>query len=998
VTRRALHLGLAAAAATLALATVAAPAFAEEQIGSLKTTLVEANAPLGSVAVSGIVAAAPSGETFTIEAGGGSTYTINASPSTTYSKAHPLPGEAANPPTLADVFSGDFVGVAGKVSATTVSATAVVISTPQAGGHPDLITSFELEDPGSPEAAQNVIFNAPTGVFGNPFAITHCSASDFALGQCPPNSQAGLITLRANYKGDSNYLLGTAPVYSIVPQAEEETARFSFVVPSLGIPIAIPVAVRTTGDYGLRFTVKDITQLTPLAAARLTLWGFPAAKDHQPERFSKGSPGNQPGCPGAEGPSCVVFPGAEASIEPQPLTDNPTICSGQAPTSTLEVETYADPQHRSKATSTYPPIDGCEREVFKPVLQASPTTHETDSASGLELDLAAPQFLTKAAAPSEIKAVIVTLPEGFTVNPDAADGQTECKAAQVNFGSEGPAECPDTSKIGTFSIGTPALPERLQGDVFIGEPKPGDQYRLYLTSHGFGINSKLVGSVKPNPLTGRLTAEFLNLPQAPFEDFQLHLFSGERGLMATPTHCTIHQVSAVFYPWNATQAEQTTSQSFGLTSGPHGGECPGQKLPFAPSLLAGTSNATAGAFSSFSLRLGREDGDQTLGKLDFTLPPGLIANLRGISYCPEAAIAAAAQAPGRSELSRPSCPASAEIGTSNVAAGPGTHPFHAYGRIYFAGPFQGAPLSLVAITPALAGPYDYGTVVVRVALHVDPLDAHVFADSETVPSIIGGIPLRMRSIQVNIDKPNFMIDPTNCDSHAIASQGIGSEGTIADFSSPFQAVNCATLPFKPKMTVRTLGGHKSTRRSVNPSLGFDLTTRPGDANVKSIAVTLSNALEIDQSHLGNICSEKELPATQCAGRQAIGTATTTTPLLDQPLAGPVYAVSGSGGLPRLAFLLGGQVNILPRADTKTVGGGRLQTTAPVIPDAPIGHFHFTLFGGKQGYLVNTRSICVHIPITEVAFTAQNGKKLTQKVKTKASCGRKKAKKSRHRRG
>ena len=206
------------------------------------------------------------------------------------------------------------------------------------------------------------------------------------------------------------------------------------------------------------------------------------------------------------------------------------------------------------------------------------------------------------------------------------------------------------------------------------------------------MNIKFVGSVFPNPVTGQLTAEFPNLPQAPFEDFQLHLFSGERALMATPTACTIYTVSAEFYPWNTTQAEQESSQTFGLDSGPHGTECPGQVRPFTPTLEAGTSNATAGAFSSFSLKLNREDGDQDLGKLNFTMPPGLTANLHGVTYCPEAAIAAAANTPGRTEQADPSCPASSEIGTTNVAAGPGTHPFHATGKIYIAGPFQGAPL------------------------------------------------------------------------------------------------------------------------------------------------------------------------------------------------------------------------------------------------------------------------------------------------------------------
>jgi hypothetical protein len=309
--------------------------------------------------------------------------------------------------------------------------------------------------------------------------------------------------------------------------------------------------------------------------------------------------------------------------------------------------------------------------------------------------------------------------------------------------------------------------------------------------------------------------------------------------------------------------------------------------------------------------------------------------------------------------------------------------------MYLAGPFKGAPLSVVAVTPALAGPYDYGVVVVRVALHVDPQTAQVSAVSDTVPSIIGGIPIRMRSIQVNIDKPSFTINPTNCSPFTVDSQGIGDQGTITDFSSYFHAVNCAGLGFQPKLTMRQIGGRKATRRAVNPTLQLDLLTRPGDANLKSITVTLSNAFEIDQRHLGNICSERELATTQCAGRTPIGRASTITPLLDHPLEGPVFAVSGSGGLPRLAFILDGQVDLLPRAETKTVAG-RLQTTAPVIPDAPIGHFSLTVFGGKTGYLINTRSLCAHVAFTKVAFGGQNGKTRTENVKVKAACPKKKS--------
>ncbi len=868
------------------------------------------------------------------------------------------------------------------------------MSTNLAGGHPDLVTSFELESPGEPEAAKNVIFNAPQGVFGNPNAIAQCTSVQFALYECSPDSQAGLITVYANYEGEAKKLLGTAPIYDLEPEPSQ-TALFAFIVPTVNIPIEIPVAVRTGSDYGLRFTVANITQQIPLAAAKLTLWGFPASPEHSSQRFGKGTEGEPAGCAGLATTACL---GAEIgpSVANNPLTDNPTTCTGQPLATSLEVQTYADPGNPSKATSSYPSIAECDREVFKPVLYGEPTSEATDSPAGLNIVLSDPQFEGQTASPSELKSATVTLPAGLTINPDAADGQSSCPDAEANFTSEGPANCPDNAKIGTFQIETPVLGGPLEGSIYIGEPKPGNQYRLFLTASGFGMNIKLIGSFQPNPATGQVTAYFENLPQAPFSEFALHLFSGERALMATPTVCTIYTTTAIFHAWNGTLPYQESDQIFGLQTGPDGGQCPGQIRPFTPSLEAGTSNPTAGAFSAFTLKLNREDGDQYLGKLNFTMPPGLTANLHGVTYCPEASIAAAATTAGKTEQLDPSCPASSEIGSSNVAAGPGSHPFHAYGKIYLAGPFQGAPLSLVAITPALAGPYDYGTVVVRVALHIDPTDAHVIADSETVPEIIGGIPIRMREIEVNIDKPNFMINPTNCSPSSVGSEGVGDQGTAVAFSSYFHPVNCFALGFEPKMSITQLGGHKDTSRSKDPSLAIELNTRPGDANIKSIAVTLPKAFEIDQRHLGNICDRTELAADHCAGRQPIGEAITETPLLEAPLKGPVYAVSGYGVLPHLAFILGGQVTLMPEAESSSVQNGRLKTVVPVVPDAPIGHFRFTLFGGAQGYLSNTQSLCSAMTPTTVEFNAQNGKTLTQQVKTKTSCGGMRAKRAKRR--
>ena len=872
----------------------------------------------------------------------------------------------------------------------------VTTTSTQAGGHPDLGLSFELDSPGMPESARNVIVDAPEGVFGNPNAIPKCNSEDFAYQRCATAAQAGIVTVHANYEGNPNKLLGTAPVYNR-DAVGDETALFSFIVPVLNIPISIPVKVRTATDYGLSFKVAELTQLAPLASADITFWGFPGDSSHNAERFPKGDLGSPAGCPELPDASCFGSTPTPVS-EFHPLIDNPSECTGAVLPVSIRVETYQDPSNPTTAQDTYPETTGCYKMAFDPVLLATPTSSQADSAAGFDMEMKAPQSLGEATTPSPIKSVVMTLPEGLTINPDAADGQRSCADADVHFDSEGPAQCPDNAKIGTFAVGSPALDDPLTGSIYIGAPLPGDQYRFFLVADGFGIHAKFLGSFRPDPVTGRVTVYLSDLPQVPFETFDAHLFSSDRGLMATPTRCGVYEVDANFFPWNSALPDQRSTQFFSIDKGPHGATCPGQNRPFHPRLAAGTRNPTAGAYSDFALQLDREDGDQFLGDLNFRMPPGFTGDLRGISYCPEAAIVAAAYRPGRSELLAPSCPASSQIGTTNVAAGPGTHPFHAVGRLYLSGPFKGAPLSLAAVTPALAGPYDYGTVVVRVALHVDPQTAQVFAASDTVPSIIGGIPIRMRSIRVSIDRPHFTLNPTTCSPLSVDSQGIGDEGTVASFSSYFHAVDCFKLGFKPKMKIRQLGGRKKTRRAKNPAIKLNLRTRSGDANISSIRVTLPSAFEIDQRHLGNLCSEKELTENQCAGRTAIGRATTRTPLLDQPLSGPVYAVSGSGGLPRLAFILNGQVNLVPRANTDTVKGGRLRTIAPVVPDAPIGSFALKIFGGKRGYLINTRDLCQHRPVVRVGYRAHNGRHLNQKVKMRTACGKSKKHRSKgHRR-
>src|SRR5829696_550913 len=392
------------------------------------------------------------------------------------------------------------LALAGTAQATiTIDSFKTTSSDPQAGGHPDLTTEFELiSDPLNPEVAKNVVFNAPEGVFGNPNAMTRCTAADFAITSCPVNSQAGLITIWAEHEGVPGKLLGTAPVYDMVPQLDE-TARFSFIVPTLNIPIAIPVEVRTADDYGLRFSVAEITQLVPLKKVKFTLWGMPSLNEHNAERFAKGSLGNPAGCPGLEAPDASCIPDEQnVSIPVKPLINYPTRCTGEKLVTRLSVQSYQDPDAAAEAVSDYDPVEGCEKVTFKPVLNTSLSTKQADSASGLDLRFRVPQVFGFTPTPSQIKDVIVTLPQGLTINPDAADGQSACRDEDANFDSEGPGECQDNAKIGTVKLGTPALDAPLVGSVYIGQPRPGEQYRLFMILTGSGINAKLIGSIQPD--------------------------------------------------------------------------------------------------------------------------------------------------------------------------------------------------------------------------------------------------------------------------------------------------------------------------------------------------------------------------------------------------------------------------------------------------------------------------------------------------------------------
>ena len=525
-----------------------------------------------------------------------------------------------------------------------------------------------------------------------------------------------------------------------------------------------------------------------------------------------------------------------------------------------------------------------------------PTPHLGSKSTSASLNNRAPKF----PPPRRSARPAIKLPKGFSINTGAADGKSACADVEARLGTPKEAQCPETSKVGTVTLNSSALPGPIPGFVYLLEPKAGDRYRILLSANGFATHVKVVGSVTPDPATGQLTTSFPNLPESPFTDFNIHYFGSERGLLATPTQCGTYPVESSFTPWDSALPEQTSTQLFTLSSGPGGAPCPGSSRPFNPAFQASSVNSTAAAHSPFSLEVTRNDGEQNLSSIDVTTPPGFSATLKGIPYCPDVALAAAA-APSYSGLqqqSNPSCPPASQIGTATVGAGAGSHPVYLPGQVYLAGPYKGAPLSLAVITPAVSGPYDLGSVVVRAAINVNPETAQITAVSDSLPQIFEGIPLRLRSVLVNLNRPNFTLNPTNCDPFAVNTQVFGSEGAVASPSEHFQAANCRTLPFAPKLNLKLTGG---VHRRGHPAIQATLQTNPGEANPSSVSVTLPSGELLDNAHIGTVCTKPQFAQNACPAGSLVGDAEVATPLLDQPLKGPVYLRSSSHGLPDLAI-------------------------------------------------------------------------------------------------
>jgi uncharacterized repeat protein (TIGR01451 family) len=891
----------------------------------------------------------------------------------------------------------------------------------QAGSHPHQLTvnfGFPTELRGGPVPAghpRDISTDLPPGEIINPSAtpVLCTEAELFSLGDpgCPDASQIGIATVM------TRPAIVSTPLYNMVPPTGAP-ASFGFEADGVGVFVHVIGYVRSDGDFGLSGAGNDLLALpgNPIFGGQLQLWGDPSSASHNQVRGHCQSVGG----------SCPVEPRDTALLTMAGrCTGQPSITKGHAD-SWEESGFFREASYASADLAGTPvSLSGCNQLQFEPSFEAKPTTNLAESPTGLEVDLHQPQdFDLEGLSTAALKDVTVTLPQGMTLNPAAADGIEGCSSEQIGLRtaigespihlSKDPAGCPSASKLGTVEVTTPALarhdaenkleldpetgepiPEPLHGSIYLAKPfdNPFDSLlAVYLTVEDTqtGIVAKFAGEVSPDPVSGQLVTSFTEAPELPLEDVNVHLFGGSRAPFISPPLCGTHTTTATLTPWTSPEgADVHESDSFQTSALPGGGNCPTSpgQAPNSPSFSAGTIAPQAGAYSPFVLKLNREDGSQRLSGVDTTLAPGLIGKLAGVGKCSEAQIAAAKgrEAPnqGAAEQASPSCPASSEVGTVDVSAGAGPAPLHVGAKAYLAGPYKGAPLSLLVITPAVAGPFDLGTVVLRVALYVNSQNAQIHAVSDPFPTVLEGIPLDIRGAALKMNRPNFTLNPTSCDPMAISGNASTQAGGLAALHSPFQVGGCSALGFKPKLALRLKGG---TKRGGHPAFQATYTPRPGDANIKGLVVRLPRSAFLDQAHIRTICTRVQFAAKACPKGSQYGYIKAWTPLLEEPLQGPVYLRSSDHNLPDLVFDLHGVIDVEVATRIDSVHGG-IRASIESAPDAPLSKVLLTMQGQKKGLIINSRNLCGGVNRADVELTGQNGKVADSKPELKASCGK-----------
>lgn len=862
----------------------------------------------------------------------------------------------------------------------------------QAGSHPfQLTTTLALnqnlvagkfgEQPEPVALVKDLRFNWPPGLVGNPTPIPRCTLGQFLTpgpnGEgniCPPETAIGVAIVTANepiHFGVSTFL---SPVFNLEP-AVGEPVRVGF-IPG-GEPVYVDTSVRTGGDYGVTLSVRNITQTAGFLSSVVTIWGVPGRPAHDTAR----------------GWACIreirVQPkdrtGACHRTEaqhPPPFLALPTSCTGELQTS-VQADSWVAPgvmvSPEPDPSEPMPAMDGCNRLPFDPSMSVSPDGKAGSTPTGLTVDVHVPQDLVlnpTGLAESDVRDTTVALPQGVVLNPASADGLEACSEAQIGFTgyntatetnefTNTKASCPDASKVGTVDIHTPLLPNDLTGFAYVATQDMNPFHNLitlYVVAEDpqSGTLVKLALKVEPDEHTGQLLTTGENTPQLPFEDFKLHFFGGERAPLATPALCGGYPTTASISPWSGNEAAQLSSPPFEINSGPNGSACQNPLL-FGPSLHASSSNIQAGAFTPFVTTMSREDGQQALQGIQLHLPPGLLGLLSSVKLC------------GEQQANEGTCGPESLIGETTVSVGLGGDPFSVTGgRVYITGPYKGAPFGLSIVNPAKAGPYDLGKgvcdcVIVRARIEVDPRTTALTVTTDNtgpykIPTILGGILLQIKHVNVTINRPGFTFNPTNCTKTAVTGTLSSTEGATSALSVPFQVTNCATLKFKPKFKVST-SGKTSKANGANLSVKLTYPKAPfgNQANIAKVKVDLPKQLPSRLTTLQKACTAAQFEANPagCPASSIVGHAKATTPLLPVPVQGPAYFVSHGGeAFPSLIIVLQGYGVTVDLVGTTFINkAGVTSSTFKTIPDVPVGSFELTLPQGKYSALAANGNLC-----------------------------------------
>jgi len=869
----------------------------------------------------------------------------------------------------------------------------------QAGSHPyELIvkilaptTEVEINEPKgggiSPTGTiKNLLTELPPGLIGDPTAVPTCTVRKAEELQCIGDAQVGLIEVRYGERTEEDAAVAASALYNVIPPQGKAARLAGFVNGSTdGF---IDSGVRTGEDYGITSGGFNISGRTNIFGITVRLWGVPADSSHDADRYCLT-------------PTAVIR-GCESTAEKLPFLRNPTSCEGPL-TLRARVDAYQSPGEYAVAETTLPPVTGCDQLEFDPTIEVHPTSEVADSPTGLHVDLRVPQNEDpEELATPDLRDAVVKLPAGFTLNPSSANGLEACTPGQFGLTTPigvspihttaAPANCPEAAKIGTVEIESSLLDHPLPGGVYVAEPYQnpfGSLLAIYVAVHDLesGVVIKLAGRVDIGP-GGQLTTTFDENPQLPFDSFRLDFFGGDLAALKTPDVCGSYGSTATLTPWSAPESGPPVSltQTHAVNQAADGGNCPtaAADQPNRPRFEAGSESPLAGAFSPFVVRLSRPDGSQQFSSLSVTPPPGLIGSLAGIPYCSDEALAGAAGKSGTAEREAPSCPQASQVGTAVVGAGAGSKPYYASGNAYLAGPYKGAPLSLAVVTPAVAGPYDLGDVVVRAAIEVNPTTAQISVKSDPIPTELKGIPLDIRSIAVRMDRPHFALNPTNCEEMAVGGSLTTVPGATVPLSNRFKVGSCRKLGFKPKLALRLKGG---TKRAAYPALTATLKARPGDANIKRVSVALPHTEFLAQEHIDTICTRVQYAADACPKGSVYGRARAFSPLLDQPLEGPVYLRSSNNKLPDLVVALKGQVDVDLAGRIDSVNEG-IRTTFSTVPDVPVRKFVLRMKGGKKSLLVNSTDICKKVTRATVRMRGQNGRSINMQSSVRTSCKKK----------